>query len=53
MSNYDDKDLAIVSILLIAVASLFIFTKDFSVPMACVTAIAALATGRRNGDGQV
>lgn len=47
----DDKDLAIAAILILGSISMFIYKSDFSVVMACVTAIAALATGRSNGNG--
>lgn len=45
MKNYDDKDLAIVCILLLGIGAMLVF-KEAAVVGAAITAIAALATGR-------
>lgn len=48
MPNYDDIDLAIVSILLLGVAGIFVF-KDATFLATVVATIAALARGKPKG----
>ena len=46
MIDYDDKDLAIVSILLLGIGTMLVF-DDSAIVMSAITAIAALATGKK------
>ena len=48
--NFDDKDLAIISLALIALVAAFVQEDSMTIISSAISAIAGLAVGRKLGD---